>query len=119
MRREDHRTSRERVLPALSSPGETIGTGQACSLRVARIFGRGFDAPRLQNFALRNFVLSKPRFQGASKCKIAMFHAYILRCLTPSEVLRSLSLLAILTRCGAGTSGPRTGCNQTFRRPRR
>jgi hypothetical protein len=87
-------------LPALSSPGETIGTGQACSLRVARLFGRGFDSPRLQNFASRNFVLSepavwgeskgkmasqnfvlsKPRFQGASKGKIAMFYAYILRC---------------------------------------
>ena len=87
-------------MPALSSPGETIGTGQACSLRVARLFGRGFDSPRLQNFASRNFVLSepavwgeskgkmasqnfvlsKPRFQGASKGKITMFYAYILRC---------------------------------------
>ena len=67
-------------MPALSSPGETIGTGQACSLRVARLFGRGFDSPRLQNFASRNFVLSEPVFRGAWKGKIAMFYAYILRC---------------------------------------
>jgi len=67
-------------LPALSSLGETIGTGQACSLRVARLFGRGFNSPRLQNFAKRNFVLSEPMFRGESKGKVAMFHAYILRC---------------------------------------
>jgi predicted GIY-YIG superfamily endonuclease len=30
--------------------------------------------------ASQNFVLSKPRFQGAAKGKIAMFYAYILRC---------------------------------------
>jgi len=72
-------------LPALSSSGETLGTGQACSLRVARLFGRGFDSPRLQNFAKRNFVLSEPAFGASRRASgLLICFCYILECVDHS-----------------------------------
>ena len=57
-------------MPALSSPGETIGTGQACSLRVARLFGRGFDSPRLHHlFAAIQVELIREADAAVQSCK--------------------------------------------------
>ncbi len=88
-------------------------------------FGRRFPSTPLRTrlnrpqlppppkFREAKFCPERARSQGESKGKIAMFYADILRSSDDSYCVGTFK------RCAAGTSGPHTGCNQSFRRPRR
>jgi hypothetical protein len=77
-------------------------------------FSDGGSTPPASKISLREILfLSEPSIQGASKGKIVMFYAYILRCSDNAYHV------GILTQCASGTSGPHTGYSLSFRRQRR
>ncbi len=67
-------------MPVLSLAGETSGTGYACRLLVARLFGRGFDSPRLHQIRPGLGVPSEARSAEPRASSSPMFYCYILEC---------------------------------------